>query len=91
MHASDQSDFGRLPFGFESFVEVFNDGIKTSGAQGRHEQSAPYRSSAPPDSATAFESTAVMWEGSDADQSGEAKNPPVLRPAPLYIQGDVSL
>ena len=71
MHASDQSEFGRLPFGFESFVEVFNDGVKTSGAQCRHEQSASYRSSAPPDSATAFESAAVMWEGSDADQSGD--------------------
>ena len=69
MHASDQSNFGRLPFGFESFVEVPNDGVKTGGNQSGHEQSAAYRGSASPDGATAFESSAVTGEGSHADQS----------------------
>jgi len=69
MHASDQSNFGSFAFSFESFVEVTNDGVKSSRNQGGHIQSATYRSSATPDGATAFKSSAVTGEGSHADQS----------------------
>jgi len=53
----------------ESFVEVPNDGVKTGGNQSGYVQSATYRSSSTPDGATAFESSAVTPEGSQAGQS----------------------
>jgi hypothetical protein len=69
VHARDQTNFGKFAFGFKPLVEGTNDRVETRGSQCSHEQGTAYRSSAAPDGATAFESTAVTWEGSQADQS----------------------
>jgi hypothetical protein len=69
VHARDETNFGRFAFGFKPLVEGSNDRVETRGSQGRHEQGTAYRSSAAPNGAMAFESTAVTREGSQADQS----------------------
>ena len=62
VHASDQGDFERFALSSQTFVEVPNHGVASSGDQGRHVQSTAHRGSAAPDGAPTFERAAVAIE-----------------------------
>src|SRR5574342_400416 len=68
-HTGDQSDFEKFALGGQTFVEVSNHGVASSGDQRRHVQSAAHRSSATPNGAPTLEQAAITVEGSQANQS----------------------
>src|SRR5262249_52740565 len=65
-----ESDFGGVTRGAEAFVEGAGDGVGTRGTKGGHVEGTTEAVSAADDVALPLEGTAVVVEGSDAEESG---------------------
>jgi hypothetical protein len=70
-HASGDHNLEQLAFGFETFGELPDDGIASSGRECGHVQNASDGSSASPNGAPPTEASTVAVERSQADQRGD--------------------